>query len=166
MGKKAPVGMFLLDFEGDDVIFRDHDGKESARWTEKDRVALGGVLASMAWNAKSDSLDIVVGGACPVQGEGKLDGLPIYFRARHDGWSFAICQKKHDDAVNVAWGDSPGWWTECDYGSSFDAGWMSGDHSRLCVMAAIRSWRAVGGIEAPLGQFITTDVPDGPQEAT
>jgi hypothetical protein len=28
--------------------------------------------------------------ACPVQAEGTIDGLELYFRSRHDEWTFAI----------------------------------------------------------------------------
>lgn len=31
-----------------------------------------------------------LGGNCPVQGEGKIDGYDIYFRSRGDNWTFDI----------------------------------------------------------------------------
>lgn len=31
-----------------------------------------------------------IGGACPVQAEGTVDGIPFYFRARGNGWSLSI----------------------------------------------------------------------------
>ncbi|HEU5348103.1 MAG TPA: hypothetical protein VFU63_05770 [Ktedonobacterales bacterium] len=39
--------------------------------------------------------------AGPVQYEGTIDGRPFYFRARHDGWSFAVAVTL-DDAIDVS----------------------------------------------------------------
>jgi len=51
-----------------------------------------------------------IGGLCPVQAEGTIDGKPFYFRARHRQWSIGI----GDDPVGApewhrreAWGDGP-----------------------------------------------------------
>jgi hypothetical protein len=35
-------------------------------------------------------------GNCPVQGLGTVRGREVYFRARHDGWSFDIADRKGD----------------------------------------------------------------------
>lgn len=160
---EIPKGLLGLEFEGDDVIFRDHEGKEAGRWTEADRQELRSTLSDMGWSARGD-LTIDVGGACPVQGEGTLDGFPIYFRARGEHWAFSIAQNRVHDPVNVSWDEVPGWWTECEYGDNFAAGWMSGEHSRLCVAAAIAAWRALGGADAPLGKYETTGAPMAPAE--
>ena len=32
----------------------------------------------------------MIGGNCPVQAEGRIDGLPLYFRARSSHWSLGI----------------------------------------------------------------------------
>ena len=33
-----------------------------------------------------------VGGACPCQADGTIDGNPFYFRARHGGWTLTIAK--------------------------------------------------------------------------
>jgi len=45
----------------------------------------------------------MLGGNVPVQGEGTIDGLPWYFRARGRGWSFEVCK---DPGMTA---DMPGW---------------------------------------------------------
>jgi hypothetical protein len=164
----AADDLLSLIFDGEDVVFLNHEGKEVDRWTEEDRVDLSTTLASMAWSVdQGEDFTIIVGGACPVQGEGNIDGLPLYFRARGDHWSLRIAQHVNGDPVSVAWDElrsDPGWWTECPYGEDYAAGWMSGEHSRLCVMAAIRSWRAAGGTAALLGCFQTVGAPEFPAD--
>ena len=57
-----------------------------------------------------------IGGNCPVQGEGTVDGVPFYFRARGEYWSFTISLTKCGELGfyrRERWGDGP-----------YDAGWM------------------------------------------
>lgn len=59
-----------------------------------------------------------LGGNCPVQSEGTIDGKEFYFRARHNHWSMSI---GGDDLIG-----KPDWYYEEDYGEEpFSAGWMS-----------------------------------------
>jgi len=65
-------------------------------------------------------------GNCPVQADGTVDGNPAYFRARGDGWSFAV-SLPGVDPVEI---DSPTdadaiYYREGDWGAWPDAGWMS-----------------------------------------
>lgn len=67
-----------------------------------------------------------IGGNCPVQAEGEVDGKPFYFRARGDEWSMGI----GGDPVS-----DPDW--ECfeSYGDGpYDAGWMP-QHEALGFIA-------------------------------
>jgi len=60
----------------------------------------------------------MLGGNCPVQAEGTINGQPFYFRARGDSWRMNI-------------GD---WSYEEDYGTGpFDAGWMTEDEARAFI---------------------------------
>jgi L-amino acid N-acyltransferase YncA len=59
-------------------------------------------------------------GNCPVQGFGSVLGRFLYFRARHDGWSFEVA----DHAGNLpsdGYFDSDGFYRDGDYPN---AGWM------------------------------------------
>lgn len=59
-----------------------------------------------------------LGGSCPVQAEGTIDGKPFYFRARGSRWSMSI---GGSDVVG-----NPEWYYEQPYGNNpFAAGWMT-----------------------------------------
>lgn len=61
-----------------------------------------------------------LGGNCPVQAEGTVDGKPFYFRARGNEWRMNIGGE--DEAVII----TPEWTYAENYGAEpFAAGWMS-----------------------------------------
>ncbi len=69
-----------------------------------------------------------IGGNCPVQAEGTIDGEEFYFRARGGGWSFRV----GGDVVT-----DPEWRYDEDYGDGpFDAGWMTEDEARAFIAKA------------------------------
>lgn len=60
----------------------------------------------------------MLGGCCPVQAEGTIDGKPFYFRARGSSWSMSI---GGSDVVG-----NPDWYYQQAYGEDgFSAGWMT-----------------------------------------
>lgn len=60
----------------------------------------------------------MLGGCCPVQAEGTIDGKPFYFRARGSSWSMSI---GGSDVVG-----NPEWFYKQAYGvDGFSAGWMT-----------------------------------------
>ena len=71
-----------------------------------------------------------IGGNCPVQAEGVVDGKPFYFRARWNAWSLSVDQ--NDDILNPEWcyienyGDGP-----------YDAGWMEESVALSMIKKAI-----------------------------
>lgn len=72
-----------------------------------------------------------LGGNCPVQAEGTINGKPFYFRARGEEWSLSI---GGDDVV----GD-PDWYYEEPYGDEpFMAGWMSDHEARVFIAKGAR----------------------------
>ncbi len=40
--------------------------------------------------------------SAPVQAEGHIAGIPFYFRARHDSWSFAVASGAQPDPVLIS----------------------------------------------------------------
>lgn len=81
-----------------------------------------------------------IGGNCPVQAEGTIDGVPFYFRARGDQWSMGI----GDDPVGIPhpseireeppYVASPDeWYCLCSWGKWPDAGWMSESEARRLI---------------------------------
>lgn len=73
-----------------------------------------------------------LGGNCPVQAEGTLDGHPFYFRARGAHWSFGV------GAEPVC---NPDWSYDEPYGDGpYDAGWMTEDEARAFIDKAVGLW--------------------------
>lgn len=46
---------------------------------------------------------VTFGGYAPVQADGYVDGLPFYFRARGEHWSFQVAAHPDDNAVGAGW---------------------------------------------------------------
>lgn len=66
-----------------------------------------------------------IGGNCPVQADGTINGVPFYFRARGNRWSIGV----GGDVV----GD-PTFYYEEPYGDApFAAGWMDDDEARAFI---------------------------------
>ncbi len=75
----------------------------------------------------------MLGGNCPVQAEGRIDGTPFYFRARGSAWSFSV----GEDAIS-----RPDWSHQESYGDGpFDAGWMSDAEARSFIQKAAILYR-------------------------
>lgn len=69
-----------------------------------------------------------LGGYCPVQAEGTVNGKPFYFRSRGDQWAMNI---GGDDIIL-----EPGWRYEEDYGVWPEAGWITLDEARSFIQKA------------------------------
>jgi hypothetical protein len=69
-----------------------------------------------------------VGGNCPVQAEGTIDGAVFYFQARGKRWSLTVAT----DAGGV---DGPNAWEHSERYSDdeYAAGWMSEDEARRFI---------------------------------
>lgn len=93
------------------------------------------------WKHDGDGWRIDVGGACPVQGYGNVDGLPVYFRARGEGWAFRVAASADGNPVLVDMGER-GYIASGYYGDWPDAGWMQRPHSRAIVVACVAAFRA------------------------
>ena len=86
-----------------------------------------------------------IGGNCPVQAEGTIDGQEFYFRARGSRWSLAI------GGVDVI--ASPDWFYEEPYGlGPFDAGWMTEEEALAFIDKAVGLYR-----ERPSSQPVQAD---------
>ena len=70
----------------------------------------------VAVSGQTTDLDGSVGGACPVQGEGLVNGLPWYFRARGGVWRFSVARTPDGDPISAPGQD---WEGEDPWG-----GWM------------------------------------------
>lgn len=78
-------------------------------------------------------------GNCPVQGFGTVRGRDLYFRARHDGWSFDVA----DSAGHLpsdGYQDSDGFYREADYPN---ASWMPHREAVEIIVVCLREY--IGG---------------------
>lgn len=100
--------------------------------------------------------------AGPVQGEGHIDGLPAYFRARHQGWSMAISSDPDGDAVETSSVDLPGWYAEGNYGRRSDASHMLCTNSRRIIEAFISAFRAHRALDPHPARRVVLDLADLP----
>lgn len=92
-----------------------------------------GPAAQAAFDATGATLKYL-GGNCPVQAEGIVDGQPFYFRARGDEWSLDIGPEDQ-------WHGYGCWRIERDYGSGFDAGWMHRHEALGFIVEGIAAYR-------------------------
>jgi hypothetical protein len=76
-----------------------------------------GPKAMAALESTGVKLD-TIGGNCPVQAEGTIDGKRFYFRARGSSWQFHVAETEAEIF------DNPLFYVEADYGTWPDAGWM------------------------------------------
>jgi hypothetical protein len=76
-----------------------------------------------------------IGGNCPVQAEGTVDGQPFYFRARGDAWEFWV-------GAEADWFTDRAFVIERDYGTWPDAGWMPQHEALGFMVEAIAAYRA------------------------
>ena len=77
---------------------------------------------------------------CPVQIEGTVNGLPFYFRARHDHWRMTIAK---GDAVEASLGWQPALYErEEPYGTlgGYDAGYMELSEAEQFVRACLAEY--------------------------
>lgn len=92
-------------------------------------------------------LDCLICGYFPVQADGKLDGHPLYFRARCGWWSFTLCANADVDPSYLRSGEKPGFFIDgdyiryeltCEYGSQNEASYMPYDIAerfiRICAL--------------------------------
>ncbi len=75
-------------------------------------------------------------GACPVQGEGTVDGRACYYRSRGEGWQFHVAKPGADDALEFEE------WVYSERPYLFpDGGWVTADVSRACIAKAVELFR-------------------------
>jgi hypothetical protein len=94
---------------------------------------------------KGDGWEGAIYGACPLQGEGTVDGFAWYFRARGSSWSFEVSDSFSEADIDAThyWDRSKNYW--CDegtYGTGYDASWMPFSVAWNLIESAIATYRA------------------------
>lgn len=76
-----------------------------------------------------------LGGNCPVQAEGNINGHPFYFRARGHAWTLEITPYIGDPWTYIeAYGTEP-----------FAAGWMDESEANDLIFRAAHKWLSERG---------------------
>jgi hypothetical protein len=114
--------------------------KEFAAILQQREVALEQILAAI--NADFGLTLRFTCTACPVQVEGEVDGLTLYFRSRWDSWSLAIA-KDLDQAVRANRQADAVFYHESSAGlSGFDASWLEPAEVDQVLRACLTAFRA------------------------
>lgn len=86
-----------------------------------------------------------IGGFCPVQGEGFVDGRFWYFRARHDEWRFEVFSVDGRDGGMLPGDDKIIWSADGEYeGDQHNAGWMKFSEAWALIENCIAVGRETG----------------------
>lgn len=97
-----------------------------------------------------------LGGLCPVQAEGTIDGVPFYFRSRGEHWSIEIGEGNTAKVVEALTGGGeatredvearPVWRYEEPYGQWPEAGYLDAEQARAFIQKGAEIWRRVEGL--------------------
>ena len=100
-------------------------------------------------------LDCTIYGRGPVQADGRLIGHPLYFRARHSGWSFTLCVNADVDPSALMEGSTSGFFDDGefrgyvlfgDYGTDHDASHMPYAEAERVIRACAEQFLAESGL--------------------
>lgn len=100
-------------------------------------------------------LDCTIYGRGPVQADGRLIGHPLYFRARHSGWSFTLCVNADVDPSALMEGRTSGFFDDGefrgyvlfgDYGTDHDASYMPYAEAERIIRACAEQFLAESGL--------------------
>ena len=81
-----------------------------------------------------------LGGYCPCQGEGFIDGLPFYFRARYEYWGMSIANFPDQDPIDADLGY--GWYREEEWGNGpYQAGYMEPSEALEIIKECVTQFR-------------------------
>lgn len=83
-----------------------------------------------------------IGGWCPVQGFGEVDGFPWYFRARGEHWSFGVSSSPTGDPVDAGTKNDPnGYCERHEWGTWPGAGYVANEVAWRFIEQSISNWR-------------------------
>ena len=99
------------------------------------------VLGGMSGRYLAEGVDIPFGGACPVQGDGTLDGHPVYYRSRGTRWSFDVWEKDAPLTDCLPEGDPIFTYVEIKY-TWPDGGWVEADETVANIGKAVELFRS------------------------
>jgi hypothetical protein len=82
-----------------------------------------------------------IGGSCPVQASGTIDGKEFYFRSRGQAWSFAVAVDAGTDPVDIIETSDQGFYLEESYGEGpYDAGYMPIEEAKEIIHRCVEQF--------------------------
>lgn len=106
----------------------------------------------------------VIGGNCPLQAEGTIDGVPFYFRARGRRWTMGI-GKDPVGILTTIETKTDEWFAECTWGAErFAAGWMPEEEARRLIDWCASEYRQNRARASVAGDLSSADVSDAANE--
>ncbi len=82
-----------------------------------------------------------IGGSCPVQASGTIDGKEFYFWSRYQSWSFAVATKAGIDPVDINETSDQGFYLEESYGEGpYDAGYMPIEEAKEIIHRCVEQF--------------------------
>jgi hypothetical protein len=109
-------------------------------WKERERIVKAECPQRIKELKKLNVIIEAIGGNCPVQAQGTVEGHRFYFRARGEHWSIEIAPA---DATGeyLNWCNLEGiWYFEEEYGTWPDAGWMHKHEALDFIKKAVLLW--------------------------
>ena len=82
----------------------------------------------------------LIRGSGPVVGRGTIDGMPFYFHARWDGWSFSLALHPDVDPQGITMSSERAFYVEGDYGQpeGYDASYMPEEEAEAIIRNCIK----------------------------
>lgn len=106
----------------------------------KRRPPIAEIVVETGCEFEQDGVSTYYGGACPVQGQGLIDGHPFYYRARGRGWDLDVFEQ-HEVLDEDLWPDPIFSYRERPYAHP-DGGWLQASESKLNILKAAEAFRA------------------------
>lgn len=125
------INNLLFGMMGRGRFYRFYRYLEGARRTKE----VSGLNETDGYYA-DEGVEITFYGACPVQGDGEVDGMPCYYRSRGEGWQFHVASSPDGDPLDDdAWfyEEAPYFWPA--------GGWVHRDTSIECIKKAVAEYR-------------------------
>lgn len=79
-----------------------------------------------------------LGGYAPVQAEGRVNGLPFYWRSRHEHYSLSVAADPGGDPLHVH--EEGGYYRRYRYGSGHAASWLPPRTARRLLLRTLADY--------------------------
>lgn len=82
-----------------------------------------------------------IGGSCPVQASGTIDGKEFFFWSRYQVWTFAVAVDAGIDPVDINETSDQGFYLEESYGEGpYDAGYMPIEEAKEIIHRCVEEF--------------------------